>query len=758
MEAMRKLARLCALSWAVFCIIPVWARVYGQEEAIVKQIDIIGSRRVEEGTIRFKLKTRVGEAFSVETLREDVKALYKLGFYDDIAVESEPFEGGLRLVFVFREKPTIRAVRVQGNKKIKTQKIREKIDLVEGGIVSPLALAQNAERIRLLYEDEEYYLARVEHSVQKVSEQAVDVTFKIEEGPKLKVKEIRVVGAKGLKEKQIKKRMATKERFLLFFGGTLKREELKRDLDRIKAFYMDNGYLDVKVEEPKIELDAAKNGLRVVLRVEEGPQFRLGEVSVSGNTLFSSEQILGALRLKKGAIFSREALQAEILQLTDAYATRGYLFADIVPNIKVDRERRVVDLSLEIEEGRQAFVERIEISGNTKTRDKVIRREIPLIEGDVFNSQLLQLSRANLERLGFFEEVKVETKGGSAPDKVRVEVAVKERPTGAFTFGGGYSSVDGPLLTGSVSQANLFGRGQGLFLQAQIGGRANRYNIRFSDPHILDTDNSFDISLFNLRRSFKTFQGFDEDTIGGSIGVGRRLYEQIFGTLGYRYESVKIFNFQPNAPLEVVLQEGKSITSAVALGLRRDTRNNPLDPTRGLRLSGLFEVAGGLLGGENYFTRYLAEASYYRPLFWKVTGHVRGQITLVDSFGGRVIPVQERVFYGGPNTIRGFENFTVSPRDPATGGLLGGNKGFFVNNELIIPLYAPFNVKGVIFFDIGNAYAEGEPFFSSIRTSVGVGTRFRTPVGPIRVEWGINLSPEPGEKKTQFHFTVGSFF
>lgn len=756
-ESAVKIGKLSAFSLAVILLL-LGSYAQGQEGAAIKQIDILGSRRVDEGTIRFKLKTKVGEPFSVERLREDVKALYKLGFYDDISVESETFEGGLKLTFVFKEKPAIRSVRFQGNKGVKTEKLKEKIDLAEGGIASSAALSQNSERLRLFYEEEGYYLAKVEPVVERVSEREADVIFRIQEGEKFKLGEIRIVGAKGLKEKAIKKKMATKERYLLFFGGTLKREELKRDMDRIRAFYLDNGYLDIKVEEPQIALDLKRKRLVVSIRVEEGPQYKLGEVKVSGNTVFSTEEVLKALSIRARGIFSREVLQADLLRLTDRYAERGYLFADIAPNIKVDRERQVVDITLEVNEGRQAFVERIEISGNTRTRDKVIRREIYLVEGDVFNSRFLALSQRNLNNLGFFEDVRVETKRGSDPDKVRVEVTVKERPTGTFAIGGGFSSAEGLIFVTSLSQANLFGFGQRVALSAQLGTRINRYNFRFADPHILDTDNSLDLSLFNTRRSFREFVGFDEDAKGGSVGIGRRLYERIFGVLSYRYEDVKVFNLETNAPTEVRLQEGKSTTSSVGLSFTRDTRDNPMDPTRGLRLAASTEVAGGALGGDNFFTKYSGEASYFHLLFWKFIGHLRGNITLLEPFGGRELPIQEKIFLGGPNTIRGFRNFSISPIDPETGGRLGGSKAFFTNAELIFPITALsfLDMKGVVFFDAGNVF--DDDLRLSFRTSAGLGVRLRTPLAPIRVEWGYNLSPKPGESSSQFHFTVGTAF
>ena len=463
---------------------------------MVTQIDVVGAKKVEEATVRFKLKTRVGDAYSPEVVREDVKSLYGLGYFEDIVVQADIFEGGLKVIFVLQEKPSIQKITIAGNKKLAVDKIKGKIDLVEGAIVPPGALSKNAEKIRLFYEEEGYYQARVDGREERISPQDVTVTFDIVEGDKFDVGEIRIVGNKYLKEKDIKAKLQTSEVFLWFFGGTLKREELRRDLDRIRAYYLDNGFLDIAVGEPEIQIDPAKKNLRVVITVDEGAQYRIGELTVTGARLFPEAEIRGLLQSQKGGIFSREKLQADVVAITDRYAEWGYLFADAVPVTDMRREDRIVNVSLEVTEGRQAFINRIEIVGNDRTRDKVIRRELPLIEGDVFNSALLKQGRQRLEGIGFFEEVKVETRRGTAEDRVDVVVDVKEKPTGAFTIGGGFSSVDGLLGTVSISQNNLFGYGKRATAAVQIGQNANRFNLVYSDPHFWDSDFLFEARAF----------------------------------------------------------------------------------------------------------------------------------------------------------------------------------------------------------------------------------------------------------------------
>jgi outer membrane protein insertion porin family len=742
--------------------------VEAQDQPLVTQIDVAGARKVEEATVRFKLKTRVGDPYSPEVVREDIKALYTLGYFEDIVVKADIFEGGLKLSFVLFEKPSIQTIKIVGAKKLATDKVKGKIDLVEGAIVPPGALNKNAEKIRLFYEEEGYYQARIEGREERISPQEVVVTFEIAEGEKFDVGEIRILGNKYLKEKDIKDKLQTSELFLWFFGGTLKREELRRDLDRIRAYYLDNGFLDIAVDEPEIQIDEAKRKLRIAIRVDEGPQYRIGDLAVKGNSLFSEAEIRRLIRTQSGGVFSREALQGDVVAITDRYAERGYLFADVAPVTDLRRAETIVHVSLEITEGRQAFIHRIEIAGNVRTRDKVIRRELPLIEGDVFNSALLQAGRRNLEGLGFFEEVKLETRRGTAADQVDVVVDVREKSTGAFSIGGGFSSVDGVLATASISQSNLFGYGKRATLAGQVGANANRFNLVYSDPHFWDSNFLVEARGFLTDTDYQNNRGFNTKTVGGVVSAGHYLFGQVFGVLAYTLEDVQIKDVEDFAPDNIKRQAaqngGKSLTSALSATLVRDTRDSFAEPTRGSRTRLGATYAGGFLGAENDFNKYSVEWSQYWPLWWRLVGNLRGSFWYGDSFSDTPeLPVQERFYLGGANTIRGFRNFTISPTDPAGGdGLTGGNKAWFINTELLYPLYAPMRMRGLVFFDIGNNLDErsslGDLFTKQARYSAGIGIRFNSPLGAIRLEWGFNLNTREGEKLQVLHFSAGTAF
>ena len=756
--------RLGVLLCSCILLLATSRGIEAQDQPLITQIDVVGARKVEEATVRFKLKSRAGDPYSPEVVREDIKSLYSLGFFEDIVVQADIFEGGLKLSFVLHEKPSIQSLRIVGNRKLTADKIKAKIDLVEGGIIPPGALGKNSEKIRLFYEEEGYYQAKVEGVEERISPQEVNVTFNIVEGDKFDVGEIRIIGNHSLREKDIKGKLQTSELYLFFFGGTLKREELRRDLDRIRAYYLDNGFLDIAVEEPEIQLDTQKKKLRILIRVQEGPQYRIAQLTITGNRLFSEADVRGLIKSRAGGIFSRETLQGDVTAITDQYAERGYLFADVAPVTDIQRADTTVNVGLEITEGRQAYVNRIEITGNARTRDKVIRREIPLVEGNVFNSTFLQYTRRNLQNLGYFDDVKVDTKRAAAEDRVDVTVDVKEKPTGAFTIGGGFSSVDGAIGVVSISQNNIFGLGKRASIAAQLGQNANRGSAVYTDPHFLDSDFLVEPKLYATNtKGLEGDLGYNQSNEGVVLTVGHHVVEQVFGTVAYSYERIHIKDVTASAPELIVKQAaesgGISKTSALTFNLTRDTRDSQNEPTRGLAVSATFEYAGGFLDATNNFMKSTLDMSQYFPLWWKLVGHLRGNIAYGDSFGSTAnLPVQERYYLGGINSVRGFKNYTISPRDPVTDNPEGGNKAFFINTEVLFPLYEPLKVRGLVFFDMGNAFDEATPFRWAVKRSAGVGIRFTSPIGAIRLEIGVNLAREHGEKLQVLHFTAGTAF
>jgi outer membrane protein insertion porin family len=720
---------------------------------IIKEVAVRGNRKIEEATIRYKMKTRVGDAFSVETLREDVKTLYGTGYFDQVEVEAEGFEGGLRLTVSVKEKPYIKEIEIQGNKALETKKIMEKVDLPLGSIANPLILSQNAEKIRLFYEEEGYYRAAVTTRIEMVSENEAKAIFSIEEGPEFEVDEISFSGNEAFSSGKLRRQMKTKELFFLFFYGTLKGSELKADVDRLKAFYLNNGYLEVKVSEPRVEINRETKKIRITIDIQEGPQFKAGEVSVSGNTVFESQDLLKDLNTKQGEVFSYETLQRDIFLITDRYGEKGYIFADISPLTDLDREKLLVRVKLAVQEGKQIRLERIEIGGNDRTRDNVIRREFRIAESDIYDSRAVRRGKEGLNYLGFFEEVKVDTASGSREDQLILKLGVKERLTGSFSLGGGYGSVDGLMAMAQIAETNFLGRGLRLSLGAEVAERRTRFNFNFFDPKVYDTDNSVGMNLYNQERYLEDWR---EGRIGGDLTYGRPIYWRIEGFATYRYERVKIFNISDDAPQIVEDQRGTSAISSLTFALTRDLRDSRFDPTKGSKSLASVQYAGGFLGGNRDFVKYEGDFSYYQPLFWKVVAVVHGNIGYADGLSGKELPISERYFLGGPTTVRGYDFRDIGPVDE-DGEPYGGNKKLIFNVELIFPLIESF--KGVLFYDRGNAWGEGDRFsLSDMRQGVGVGLRFFSPLGPIRLEYGWKIDRRRDESKGEFHFSVGAFF
>jgi len=734
--------------------------LFAQEAPRITQIDVTGHRLVEESAIRLRLKIRVGDSFSVERVREDVEALFKTGFFDNVEVDATPFEGGVRLTYRVIEKPTVRQVRIEGNEAIKEDVLRDKLDLAPGAVFNPQAVAKNAEKVRAFYEEEGYYQAEVTGSYQAVSDREVEVVFRIREGEVYRIREVRIEGSQGLSARQVKKVMATEARFLWWFPpGILKKTDLAQDVERIKALYLDHGYLQIRVEEPQVLRDDVNQRLEVVVRLQEGPQYQVGEVRVTGATVFPSEEILKDLRIAQAKVFSRDLLRRDLARLTERYGEKGYVFVDIAPLTKTDEERKTIDLTLEVNEGRQAVLERIEIRGNTKTHDKVIRRQLELAEGDTFDGRELQLGRQRLFALNYFEEVKVNTETGTAPEKLVLNLDVKEKPTGRVGVGAGFSTGSGVAGLLFLSEDNLFGLGRRLGLNVSFGTRTERYELFYEDPALFDSNYSLGLSLF---KSTRDFTDFDEARTGGSITLGRRFLRVNRASLTYRLQEVTISAVEPTASTFIQQQVGTSTTSSLTLGLSRDTRNSPLDPTRGYRVLATAEGAGGPLNFDNNFYKLELDGTIYRPLVenWKVVGLLRGAIGYVEGFGDTLsVPIQERYFLGGPFSLRGFGFRDVSPKDPATGDRIGGNKFLLGTAEIQFPiLEEAVSLKGAVFFDAGNVFAEGEPYELSFRTDTGVGIRMITPIGPMRLDWGYNLQPRDGEGRSKVQFTVGRIF
>lgn len=739
----------------------------------VGDVVIEGNRRTEQGAILALLSASPGQAVSIETIDQDIQAIFQLGRFEDVAARIVERNGINTLIYQVDERPLVRQVEFSGNDELDDSKLKELISLKTPAIYAPNSIAESIRAIKAAYVEEGYHAVEVTESLEVNELHEATLTFQIEEGAKALVDSIEFVGNTVLSDRQLKKVMQTKERWFLSWitgRGAYLEEVLNNDLELIADAYANVGYLQLKVKQPVIQLSDDKKNLSIVIQLEEGAQFRLGTIDIRGDLLLPKPELLAMVTFKPGDIFARDVLRKNIFTLNEFYGDRGYAYVNVAPLTRLDPEQQVVDLTFEIEQGPQVQIGRINISGNTKTRDKIIRREIEFAEGDLFNTSALKESRRLINNLGFFESVDLMTRKAEVETKMDIDVAVKERPTGNFTLGAGYSSVDGPIFSGSVSQENFLGRALALNLSGAFGGSSTTYNVGLTDPRFLDSKYTLGFDLYQLEREYNEY---DKRATGGDIKLGFPLAKNNRAFFIYRYEEKEITDVDPNATLLIRAQEGRSTLSSISASLSRDTSDYRIDPTRGYLSSLTAEFAG--LGGTEYFTSLVLDHRHYFPSIGDTYFAIHGQIGQVFKIGDNEIPIDERFLLGGINTLRGFESRTVGPRlqrvnnvvDPVTGAILatsesfdyfGGDKKALVNLEYIFPLLKNIGVKGLVFFDIGNAWGEEEDFFSNFRYSTGAGIRWFSPMGPLRLEWGYNLDPIAGEEDSQFEFSIGRFY
>ena len=735
------------------------------QENIIR-IDIEGNRRIETDLIRINISAKVGAPLSQETVSNDIKKIYKLGFFDDVSAEVEKTPQGVILIYNVKEKPVVVDLRVKGNKKIKTDEILKVIEIKEGRIIELEKVKMSAAAIKKLYLGKGYVAAEVNYDIEPKTEGTVGVTFDIKEGKKAFIKEVIIVGNKTIKTKKIKGVMQTKPKWFLTFiteRGIYRQEESDRDSDRIRALYLDNGYIDVKVSKPEVEYSEKKEGFVVTYRIEEGNQYQVKDIKVEGDLVASENELMKLLTLQIGKPFSRAAIAEDISRLTTFYGDKGYAFANVDPDFKIDRENLTVDISFKIEKGKEIYIRSIDIAGNIRTRDKVIRREIPIQEQQLFSSSRIQAIRPRVFRLGYFEE-NIEVSTDRVPDtedQLDINVKLKEKPTGFFSIAGGFSSVETFIFAGQIQESNLIGYGKSLSLSAQIGGVTRLFLLNYTDPHFLDSNWTLDVLGFQTDREFQDFSRF---SFGGSVSLGRRLFRDLTGRITYRLEHVDVDDISEDA--FVLISETPRLISSVGVGFVWDTRNNVLDPTSGNISRAGVEYAGGPFGGNTDFIRYAASTRFFFPFYLNTVFSVAARYGLIDFRNlGNELLVSERFFLGGPNDLRGYEFRRVGPRVPTDDGgfvIIGGVQEVFFTAEYIFPLIPQVGFKGVVFFDMGNAFNDGQNLTvdpRDLRKDYGFGIRWVSPLGPLRFEVGFPIGDTlPGEDPYEVQFTVGTLY
>ena len=731
----------------------------------IKSLEVRGNKRIEESAIRGRLTLKVDDLYTGEAIRAQIRLIYEMGFFEDVRIETDPVVGGVAVVFVVREKPFITEIVFDGNENLGEDKLKEKITIRSQSFLDQQQAKESAERIRLAYQEDGYYNAEVIPIVLTLEEDRKRLTFFIKEGERARIKTVTFDGMQVVKKKDVFKLIATREwvpLYGIFLGrlpsvftdaGILKREEVGNDVERIKEVYLNKGYLNVQVGLPVVELTEDKKWFTVTFVILEGDPYTVGEVGFRGNTIFEEAELKAGMKINPGEIFQRAKIREEMTRLTELYGIKGYAFTDVNPSVTPDPQTKTAAIILHIKEGDLIRIRQIQISGNDKTRDNVIRRELRVNEQEVTDTVAMKRSYQRLTNLNYFETVELLPKQVE-PDKVDIEVKVKEKPTGSFSIGGGYSTLDQFVAVADITEGNLGGRGQVVRVRGQLGQRRSLGLLSFRDPYLYDSLTSLQGDLYRTITNYTTYQ---EDKSGASASFGRWFSEYTSGNFSLVAESLELK--EPiDAPQFILDQIGTQSTTGFRSSLSRDTRDYYLDPRTGIRSAVNLDYGTPGLGGTNNFYKFMVDAAKYTPLFWDTRHSIRVRFGITEGLGGKPIPLTERFYVGGINTMRGFVFGRAGPVVPETGSLLGADRQIIINNDFIFPISTEAKLNGVLFFDYGKGFADGEGLSTKLRSSAGIEARWISPFGPLRAAYGINLDPNPLERKGVFEFSVGSLF
>jgi outer membrane protein insertion porin family len=748
-----------------------------QGERVI-EVRVEGNRRVESEAVRRALRTKQGTVFDPTQTADDLRAVWALGYFTDVQLLVQRQANGIAYVVRVEERPTVNSVKLSGNEELSQEDLKEQIDVKSATILDMDLVRSSTKKIQEKYVEKGYFLAEVTHKLNPLEGGgAVDVVFVIDEHSKVMVKEISFLGTEKVTPAELKEIMVTREGGYLSFltsEGTYREEAFQRDLAVIQATYYDRGYINVRVDKPTISLTADKRYIYINIKVTEGEAYDIGSIGFGGDMVVSEPQMRALMTTSKGERFNRTKLSTDIQAITDVYYDQGYAYANVNPVTSVNADAKTVDLTFDVQKGPQVTIERIDVIGNTKTRDKVIRREMRVYEGELYSGTGVRRSKERVTALGFFETVDVTQKPGSADDKIVLQVEVKEKATGTFQVGLGFSNVENFIFTAQVSQNNFLGWGQTVSASAQISGLRSLVQLSFYDPYFLDTQYLLSADFFRVDADY---DGFVRRSTGGSLSLGYQFIDDLLGQVGYTREYVDVEAGQSLGSVLLANQFLSGITSAARLSLSFDRRDNRLFPSRGFIHYGSVEFAPKLLGGSFLFTRYSAYSRLYFPLPLGVvfkTNATVGYIQQLDA--NKPLPVSELYYLGGINSVRGYFLRSISPTllVPVNGNpdatvtefRSGGNKQFILNLEFEFPVFEKAGIRGVLFYDAGNAYAINERLFQDkqddiplgLYHSVGFGFRWFSPIGPLRFEWGIPLTRRPIDEPILFEFTIGNFF
>ncbi len=730
---------------------------YTNRNIIVASISVKGNKRIDTGAILGKISTKPGDFYNPARLRRDLKAVFAMGYFDNVEIDASDTPRGKAIVFNVKEKPVIDKIVITGTDEISEKDVREAANLQANTILNPTKLKEAVQRVRELYKSKGYYNTKVSARLSYPTENTVEVRLVIKEGEKMSIRKITFQGNKSFSDSDLKDVIQTGTWNIFSWlteSGVLKMDVLRQDAARLAAFYHNHGFMEAKVGDPVVT--QKDDSLYVTFPIEEGPRYRVGTVDIKGDLIEDKSKLLAMLKIRKEKYLNREAVRQDSLKLTDLYAEHGYAFAEVRPRVSRSKTGKRVNITYVIHKGSLVYFNRVEIRGNTRTRDNVIRRDLTIKEGGLFDSKAIRKSTQNLQRLGFFEEVNIVPKPTLNEDQMNVDVTVKEKSTGQFSVGAGYSSSENLMFMGEISENNLLGTGNRLSLSANLSSVTTRFNLNFTNPRVFDSRVSAGFDAFNWQR---VYDDYTKNSTGGGIRIGHPFFEKWRIYYAYTISNTTLSDLSENASQIIIDSQDIKLTSSVRLALVRDTRDRIFAPSRGSKNSISVKYAGGILGGDAQFTKVEGYSSWYFPMPWETVFHIKGAAGQAFENEAGKLPVYEHFYLGGMNSIRGFKSANISPIDPKTGERIGGDKMWYANIAVMFPLLKDAGLRGEVFTDFGNVYGVDDSWdFSDIKKSAGIGFLWMSPMGPLRLAWGYNLDRKEGEDQSVWDFTMGGAF
>ncbi len=762
-------ARSCTgvflLAAAMF--IPVLPLMAGEAPAAagadrIASIKVAGNHFVETGAIMEKIHTVVGRKVDRRRISRDVKRLFATGFFSDIRVVGVVRKDGRHLTYRVKENPMIASMAVEGLHAVKEKDLKLKLKLKSGHIFNQTDLERDIRTIRRGYLKKGYYQVKVDVAKKRRKDGRVDITLNVLEGNVTRIKRIHFIGNEAFPSRVLAKEIASRQSGLMAWfkdRDVFNRDRLQADRQLILQHYLNHGYLDAKVESTVVSLSADKHWFYLTFSIHEGRQYEIGSIDLQGDLVPDRATLMDLVRLHQGELYSLDKMRKSIEAITLRVGDEGYAFATVTPLFHRHINKLTVDITFDIEKGREVYVERIEISGNDKTEDPVIRRELKQAEGARFSRTRLKQSRDKVKKLSLFEDVRVSMPRGSAPDKVHMKIDVTEKRTGSFTVGAGFSQLEKVFVRSSIKERNFLGKGYATNLTGEVGAKTQNFDASITDPYFLDRELSASLNAFKRQTRLQSQIGYKEDSFGGGVNLGMPITRNFSYNVGYQFSDTRLFDLPTDASLVLKSQEGTQTTGELSQGLTWDTRDSLIRPQDGALLAGNLGLAG--LGGINRFI----ELSFRGGAFFPITGgfilNPSLRASYIHGFSGRDVPLFRRYSIGGVGSVRGFDQFGITIRDPATNDVIGGNKMVAGTLNLFFPL--PYmqtsGFRGVSFVDAGTIEDFNQTLkFSTLRVSAGFGIEWLSPIGPVGLSWGFPFRKQPGDLTKTFEFNLGSTF